>query len=50
MCVCVGGGGGVMLESRPWYGKWKIGGVFSIQVHVDLQITIKGQIGDFELH
>ena len=32
-----GGGEGVMLESRPWNGKWKLGGVFCIQV--DLQIT-----------
>ena len=32
-----GGGGGVLFESRPWYGKRKLGGVFSIQV--DLQIT-----------
>ena len=29
--------GGVLFESRPWYGKQKLGGVFSIQV--DLQIT-----------
>ena len=31
------GGGGVLFESRPWYGKPKLGGVLSIQV--DLQIT-----------
>ena len=27
----------MLFESRPWYGKQKIGGVLSIQV--DLQIT-----------
>ena len=34
-----GGGGrrGLLFESRPWYGKGKIGGVLSSQV--DLQIT-----------
>ena len=32
-----GGGGRVLFESIPVYGKWKIGGVLSIQV--DLQIT-----------
>ena len=32
-----GGGGGVLFESRLWYGKRKLGGVLSIQV--DLQIT-----------
>ena len=31
------GGGGVLFESRPWYRKQKLGGVFSSQV--DLQIT-----------
>ena len=30
----VGGGGAMLFESRPWYGKWKIGGV-----QVDLQST-----------
>ena len=36
------GGGGGLFESRPWYGKWKIGGVLSIH--------IKGQIGGYVLH
>ena len=37
-----GGGGGEMLfESRPWYGKWKIGRPPEY---------IKGQIGGFVLH
>ena len=30
-------GKGVLFESTPWYGNREIGGVFSIQVH--LQIT-----------
>ena len=32
-----GGGGELLFESRPWYGKRKLGGALSIQV--DLQIS-----------
>ena len=37
-----GGGGGVLFESRPWYRKWKLGGVLSLQV--DLQITSRDRL------
>ena len=39
----LGGGGAMLFESRPWYGKWKIGGV-QVDLHAEY---IKGQIGGF---
>ena len=35
----------VLFESRPWYGKWKLGGVLSMQV--DLQITSRVRLVGF---